>query len=505
MRLPDKSFWAGLLFLTLLLTAYAFAEQIEFSTFYPTSPGGGGGGGGGRGPDAAFGTNFQAQAPPANGMIVEGNIGIGTASPNRALEVGSGLSSAIADTVSILGLNSIGAGNADGGAVLLDAGNGTTYGAVQAWRYDTNAPIPLILQNQGGDVGIGTTNPALAMGDGSSPRILAVDGGAGTGTYGLLRLMSGNTAEGIAYGAISFGSSGFTSAEKRLAQIAAINEDSGDAPYGTLQFWTTDDGVIGERMRITYKGNVGIGTANPQSRLHLKGVSGNSYMTMEYSTIAKSRFGNQANGPFISSDTPGKAIEFYTTPTGGSSTRQMFINANGNVGIGGTTMPLVGLMAEKNNGSGYAGWFRASAASSGVGLGTAIGTTAGKIQGLSSGGVAADLAVNPHGGNVGVGMDTPSATLEVNGTMKVLGAWESKNPNTTYTAPSDGFVVFSNGGNGAGDDGSLGQTPVGSTRTRAYGYNGSMFPVRKGDKWRVTHDANGGGGNCYVDWIPLGQ
>ncbi len=95
--------------------------------------------------------------------------------------------------------------------------------------------------------------------------------------------------------------------------------------------------------------------------------------------------------------------------------------------------------------------------------------------------------------------------LDVKGTMKVLGGWETKNSGTIYQAPTDGFVTFFCSGrfdacelNGDTDSSSSADT----VRVRSYGYNGSMFPVKKGDYWKVMHLY---GGTVTVYWIPLGS
>jgi hypothetical protein len=119
------------------------------------------------------------------------------------------------------------------------------------------------------------------------------------------------------------------------------------------------------------------------------------------------------------------------------------------------------------------------------------------------------------GGNVGIGTSGPDASLQVNGTMKVLGAWENRSGGTVYQAASDGFVLanmislysscglpkgFTDGGN-----------PPTTQRAGMYSYSYSnasiMMPVRKGDYWFI--DIGGDVGTCApryaVSWIPFGN
>ena len=115
-----------------------------------------------------------------------------------------------------------------------------------------------------------------------------------------------------------------------------------------------------------------------------------------------------------------------------------------------------------------------------------------------------DVYYNVSGGNVGIGTTDPGATLEVKGTMKVFGAWESKSNNTVYQAETDGFVCAYN--TGATGNTIYGQTDSSNPPATVRAYDrvdtvwsrlGITMPVRKGDYWRV-------GGASVVYWLPLG-
>ncbi len=159
-----------------------------------------------------------------------------------------------------------------------------------------------------------------------------------------------------------------------------------------------------------------------------------------------------------------------------------------------------------------------------------------KIQALNSGGSQLVFAGRQGtstwseyiriaaGGNVGIGIATPGATLQVKGTMQIFGTRVDDSSNYgAQQAPSDGFVSayldVSDAGycvyyaNGYTDSSSNPTTIVaGATYqfTPSYSsrnYESFIMPVRKGDYWKVV-PANSYG-SCTVNsfkvyWTPLG-
>ena len=145
-----------------------------------------------------------------------------------------------------------------------------------------------------------------------------------------------------------------------------------DAEGGIIQNLNGDDGLqfrvktAGEAMRIDGgTGNVGIGTDNPSSELHIKGASPagifNSQLLVDTTdttgaenTGSKILFGyhdgvNNRTGPYIfGANTSGQSghysayLAFGTRANGSNPEERMRIDASGNVGIG-TTSPNVAL------------------------------------------------------------------------------------------------------------------------------------------------------------------
>ena len=118
--------------------------------------------------------------------------------------------------------------------------------------------------------------------------------------------------------------------------------------------------------------------------------------------------------------------------------------------------------------------------------------------------------------NIGVGTNNSLASLHIKGTVMMLGGWESKSFNTTYVAPSDGFIIgnIRRGVQDNTDGYATIETPVGVIRARVGNYSyewadtvtydSFICPIKKGDSWAVKlHGPDISGERLF--WIPLGQ
>ena len=118
-----------------------------------------------------------------------------------------------------------------------------------------------------GNVGIGTLSPDQT---GYGYKTLSIMGGTTAGYAGVLELLTPSTdANGQNLGIVSFGSGG-----TRNAMIGAVRQSGNN--NAKLQFWTAAGANgIENRMTIDADGQVGIGTDDPDGKVHIfKGSNG---------------------------------------------------------------------------------------------------------------------------------------------------------------------------------------------------------------------------------------
>ena len=166
--------------------------------------------------------------------------------------------------------------------------------------------------------------------------------------------------------------------------------------------------------------NVGIGTNDPASRLHVTGTGSGTFRAESTSSDYPIRIsGHQTTADaYIGVDQSNK-LKFYV-----NSGDRMVIISSGNVGIG-TTSPSQTFTVEKNSGI-----FRINTSTSTyprIEIGSSSGTTAAIFNRTTASqniifGESSDTGNYIfRGGNVGIGTTSPSEKLEVSGNIQVNG------------------------------------------------------------------------------------
>jgi hypothetical protein len=310
------------------------------------------------------------------GVMGNGRVGIGTASPSQKLDV-VGKIRATDDLILAQTNPVIAYDNGSAGALRFASDNGNT----ERMRI-TSA----------GNVGIGTTSPYSPLqvgnytGTGGYARgsVATFAGAWNANLPSIVALSTDNTSTINKGGGIGFGSGSEAGSSPYIyAQIKGLKESAGGTYNGYLAFYTTPTGSDAntERMRINGSGNVGIGTTSPSQKLHVdgnirvdgtgqaldttnKGVSnlilgGNSLLgRLSLKNISGTGFLDNVYEPLIyalhsSGGVSGSGSSSLVMQAGSTSsnrhiylrtsdTTRLFIGNNGNVGIG-TTAPNTSL------------------------------------------------------------------------------------------------------------------------------------------------------------------
>ena len=238
---------------------------------------------------------------------------------------------------------------------------------------------------------------------------------------------------------------------ENIARIAAVMCPTGGSSHDTqigegsnaLTFWTSKGSSVSpypvtttEKMRINHNGNVGIGTNDPQCRLHTY-VNGNNYTRIQSST------GTEAALEFYDSASrwvmykPGNStdLRFY-----GNSADRVTFKADGKVGIG-TNNPDKKLhvmvadtgysshgsasMVLEGSSSNFLNFITTNGQSSGLLFGNSSNTAHGGVIYQDAGNMMFRTGSNQtrmvidQSGEVGIGNTAPSQKLEVTGNIKI--------------------------------------------------------------------------------------
>ena len=269
-----------------------------------------------------------------------GNVGIGTSSPAARFNVSTATAKATASTInSGVFSSSDAAGSSD---LLLGIRQGGSATQSARWTgiqsYENGYGVQnLVLQDLGGNVGIGTSSPADRLhvynstNGGTAVRVDNPNGGT-SASAGLLAT-NGTTNAQLAVAGTAYGGYGAWTASNGLCysnNSLAIMADNGS---GVIKFAA---GGNTERMRIDSSGNVGIGTSSPTRLLSVGTLGTTASPTINIggssTNTATIEFGKGTSGsdPFngyIQYTQSNSAMAFGTN----GGTERMRIDSSGNL------------------------------------------------------------------------------------------------------------------------------------------------------------------------------
>ena len=303
-----------------------------------------------------IGSDYNAST--ATYFLPNGNVGIGTTSPEHRLDVnGTGrfttstnkniiIKDASHSTLGNLtsaitfsrpdGVSDLAAifGGGQSGGLAIAARGGLSFLTGGGGTYPTTVQRMTIVED--GNVGIGTTSP--------NNKLYIVSSAQNSG----LSVMDWNGAGGWG-GGINLGVTGLSLETLGKIYTSLTNGGPGSVA-GDLRFQTATGGALFDRMTITSTGNVGIGTTSPSERLT---VSGNGTFSGSLTTagllVTNNRLWISANNPISDWISSSLTAGYSATNSYGwvNSAGSLVFGTNGaeamritsgNVGIG-TTSP----------------------------------------------------------------------------------------------------------------------------------------------------------------------
>ena len=359
-------------------------------------------------------------------QINEGKVGIGITTPNAKLQVGATVN------VNATGI-SFAAGAAVGNLISRSASHNNWFPYTDGNNYYTagnhifrNAAtsIEYMRVNSSGKVGIGVTAPTSTVHvDGLQTNSGSTSAHLPTGTM-RLNFNGGFSADD--YGAsLVFTQRWWTGSTGQVAmgQIAGVKETGSGNYGGGLAFFTSNNtsNNLLERLRINELGNVGIGVIDPEKRLEVKSDTTYDGIMLDVLSAPEITFRDRGNSDTRIGTGRHQLDGFHIDTYSGNAL--LIKGSNRFVGIG-TTSPDTKLQVSGTSavpsvsGTLQGGIFSVEGSST---VSLDMGTTGAPgfytwMQAHDAGtGVNYILSLNPLGGNVGIGTESPDSKLDVTG------------------------------------------------------------------------------------------
>ena len=355
--------------------------------------------------DMAFYSNPTAASAPIETMRLTGSgyLGLGTTNPTAKLTViGNGSFSTALSVGTSLSVGS----NLSVGATLAVTGRSTFANQIYVSNGGVGVTGDSSFSNNlsvGGTgyfasyVGIGTTAPGSKLEIRSS-------------SSAVLKLVNDealyNTAQQTN---IDFWGRWYSSSPTSLIQHASIKGLAYQDGYqrGELAFYTNTDGVVSEKMRIAYSGNIGIGTTAPLAPLHIGTTASASVGGQTLASLSAILTGSIASPKFYDSD---NSLYFIDPAVNDSNYNSLSLAPQGSIKFNVT------------DATGASKYISAYAASRIQGFTTGLSLDVGTSASIGVGNTVvwnSGLFLST-GGYVGIGTTNPTAKLEIGGAASVI-------------------------------------------------------------------------------------
>ena len=211
--------------------------------------------------------------------LEEGKVGIGTNAPTEQLTVFASIAGSPATAGS--GANgNFAIESTNGNSLYFGSYNGSPYGCwLQVSNYaDQSLTYPLVLQPNGGNVGIGTSGPGgtlhIVSSDLNNNLILeSTETGGSTAPDLVLYRNSTSAADNDYIGVVRFRGKNDNASPEDVeygAITSQIKDSTDGSEDGELALWTMEGGTLTQQVTLDSVGKVGIGTTNPSHLLHLR-------------------------------------------------------------------------------------------------------------------------------------------------------------------------------------------------------------------------------------------